>query len=157
MCLDDEAQLVLFTAIDVIECVKMAWVCLCNVLSDLPCSDTKLVQKSIVAQMTESAPALVSTPQGRRALFYLLIPRTRRHFTPAQISTLAETDEARAATSKKDPEVRVSEIRQSSSEALLAWIADKGEAISREPAGSLVVAEIMFYAEGGRCHLLSHI
>ncbi|KAJ8076907.1 Pumilio y domain member 6 [Marasmius tenuissimus] len=131
MCLDDEAQLVLFTAIDVID-------------------DTKLIHKSIVAQMTESAPALVSTPQGRRALFYLLVPRTRRHFTPAQIVNLAETDEARTATSKKDPEVRISEIRQSASEALLAWVAKKGETLSRDPGGSLVVAEIMLYAEGDK-------
>ncbi|KAL0577745.1 Pumilio y domain member 6 [Marasmius crinis-equi] len=131
MCLDDEAQMVLFTAIDVID-------------------DTKLVHKSVVTQMTESASTLVPTPQGRRALFYLLVPRTRRHFTPAQIVSLAETDEARTATSKKDPEVRASEIRQAASEALLSWVAEKGEALSREPGGSLVVTEVMLYADGDK-------
>ncbi|KAG7090982.1 hypothetical protein E1B28_010049 [Marasmius oreades] len=131
MCLDDEAQQVLFTAIDVID-------------------DTKLVQKNIVAQMTESASALVSTPQGRRALFYLLVPRTRRHFTPAQIAFLAETDKARSTTSKKDSEVRTSEIRSFASEGLLSWVAKKGPEVSRDPGGSLVVTEIMLFADGDK-------
>ncbi|KAK7045679.1 Pumilio y domain member 6 [Paramarasmius palmivorus] len=131
MCLDEEAQLVLFTALDVID-------------------DTKLVHKSIVAQMSESASALVATPQGRRALFYLLVPRTRRHFTPAQISALAETDQARSATSKKDNHVREAEVRSSASEALLQWVAENGAELSREPGASLVIAEIMLYADGDK-------
>lgn len=99
--------------------------------------------------MTSPASTLYLTPQGRRSLFYLLVPRTRRHFTPAQIASLSETDEIRARTSKKTPEVREGEVRKFASEALLEWVEEKGATIAREPGGSLVVTEIMLFAEGG--------
>ena len=112
-------------------------------------SDTKLTAKSLVSDIVASAPSLYTSPQGRRALFYLVAPRTRRHFTPAQIATLAETDPIRAKTSKKDDALRVSEIRKAASEGLLAWIAEKGAEVSRDTGGSLVVLEVMLEAEGG--------
>ncbi|KAJ7621062.1 armadillo-type protein [Roridomyces roridus] len=131
MCADDEAQLVLFTALDVID-------------------DTKLVAKTLVPEMTGPANTLSETPQGRRALLYLIVPRTRRHFTPAQIASLAETDEIRARTSKKEPEVREAEIRAGASEALVKWVKDKGALLLRETGASLVVTEIMLFAEGDK-------
>jgi len=131
MCKDDEAQLVLFTALDAID-------------------DTKLTTKSIVSDIAASAPTLYTTPQGRRSLIYLLAPRTRRHFTPAQISTLSSTDSLRAQTSKKDANLRTEEIRRAASESLLAWVAKSGADVSREPGGSLVVCEIMLFAEGDK-------
>ncbi|KAF9463742.1 armadillo-type protein [Collybia nuda] len=131
MCLDDEAQLVLFTALDVID-------------------DTKLVSKSLVAEMTGPAEKLYVSPQGRRSLFYLLVPRTRRHFTPAQIASLAETDEIRSKTSKKSVEVREDEVRKAASEALLSWVEENGASAIREPGGSLVVTEIMLFADGDK-------
>ncbi|KAJ7916192.1 armadillo-type protein [Mycena leptocephala] len=115
-------HLVLFTALDVID-------------------DTKLVIKTLVPEMTAPANTLCQTPQGRRALLYLIVPRTRRHFTPAQIASLAETDEVRARTSKKTQEVREAEIRAGASEAL-------GGLLLRETGASLVVTEIMLFAEG---------
>ncbi|KAH9837998.1 ARM repeat-containing protein [Rhodofomes roseus] len=129
MCIDDEAQLVLFTALDVID-------------------DTKLTAKSLVSDMTGSASTLYTSPQGRRALIYLVAPRTRRHFTPAQIATLAETDAVRARTSKKDEALRAAEIRKAASDGLLSWLAESGADVAREPGGSLVVCEVMLYAEG---------
>ncbi|KAJ6535952.1 armadillo-type protein [Mycena vulgaris] len=129
MCIDDDAQMVLFTALDVID-------------------DTKLGIKTLVPEMTGPANKLCETPQGRRALLYLLVPRTRRHFTPAQIASLAETDEVRARTSKKTQEVREAEIRAGASEALIKWVKDKGGLLLRETGASLVVAEIMLFAEG---------
>ncbi|KIM72847.1 hypothetical protein PILCRDRAFT_829556 [Piloderma croceum F 1598] len=131
MCTDDEAQLVLFTALDVID-------------------DTKLTSKSLVSSITTAAPTLTTTPQGRRALFHLLVPRTRRHFTPAQIATLTETDEVRARTSKKDTSIREDEVRKAASEGLLEFVKDEGARVGRETGGSLVVAEIMLYAEGDK-------
>jgi pumilio homology domain family member 6 len=100
--------------------------------------------------MTSAASTLTTTPQGRRALFHLLVPRTRRHFTPAQIATLAETDEVRGRTSKKDTSVREEEVRKAASEGLLQFVTDEGAKVGRETGGSLVVAEIMLYAEGGK-------
>lgn len=87
--------------------------------------------------------------QGRRSLIHLVSPRTRRHFTPAQIVTLSETDATRAKTSKKDDALRISEIRKAASEGLLAWIADKGADVSRDTGGSLVVCEVTLEGDGG--------
>ncbi|KAJ6617539.1 puf family RNA-binding protein [Mycena sp. CBHHK59/15] len=131
MCIDDEAQLVLFTALDVID-------------------DTKLVSKTLIPEMTAPANTLCQTSQGRRALLYLIVPRTRRHFTPAQIASLAETDEVRARTSKKTQEVREAEIRSGASEALIKWVKDKGALLLRETGASLVVTEIMLFADGDK-------
>ncbi|RDX46428.1 ARM repeat-containing protein [Lentinus brumalis] len=131
ICKDDEAQLVLFSALDIID-------------------DTKLTAKSLVSDVVSAAPTLYTSSQGRRSLIYLVAPRTRRHFTPAQIATLAETDAARAKTSKKDDELRTSEIRKAASEGLLSWVADSGAEVSRDPGGSLVVCEIMLDADGDK-------
>ena len=102
-----------------------------------------------MSDVVSAAPSLYTSPQGRRSLFYLVAPRTRRHFTPAQIATLAETDAIRAKTSKKDVELRTAEIRRAASEGLLSWIAESGAEVSRDPGGSLVVCEIMLEADGG--------
>lgn len=151
MCIDDEAQLVLFTALDVIECA--------HILQTSPrrsstnfklISDTKMTSKSLVSSVISAAPTLTTTPQGRRALFHLLVPRTRRHFTPAQIVNLSETDEVRGRTSKKDSEIREEEVRKAASEGLLEFVVNEGKTVSRETGGSLVVAEIMLYADGGK-------
>ncbi|KAJ8592557.1 ARM repeat-containing protein [Rhizopogon salebrosus TDB-379] len=131
MCTDDEAQLVLFTALDVID-------------------DTKLTAKSLVSDIIAHASTLINTPQGRRALFYLLVPRSRRHFTPAQISIIAETDSIRGKTSKKSADVREGEIRTAASEGLLKFIEDSGAEAARDTGGSLVVLEIMLYADGDK-------
>ena len=117
--------------------------------TNVPNSDTKLTAKSLVSDVVSAAPSLYTSPQGRRSLFYLVAPRTRRHFTPAQIATLAETDAIRAKTSKKDVELRTAEIRRAASEGLLSWIAESGAEVSRDPGGSLVVCEIMLEADGG--------
>ncbi|KAH9855555.1 ARM repeat-containing protein [Lenzites betulinus] len=131
MCIDDEAQLVLFSALDIVD-------------------DTKLTAKFLVSDIVATAPTLYKTSQGRRSLFYLVTPRTRRHFTPAQIATLAETDPTRAKTSKKEDALRASEIRKAASEGLLQWIADSGADVARDTGGSLVVCEIMLEAEGDK-------
>jgi len=122
---------VLFTALDVID-------------------DTKMTAKSLIQPLTSAALPLTNSPQGRRGLFYLLVPRTRRHFTPAQIVSLSETDETRARTSKKDAAVREDELRKAASESLLEFVVNEGGKVSRETGGSLVVAEIMLYADGDK-------
>ncbi|KAJ3717961.1 armadillo-type protein [Lentinula raphanica] len=138
ICLDDEAQMVLFTAMDVID-------------------DTKLIQKSVTSTITtpETLSTLVKTPQGRRAIYYLLVPRSTRHFTIAQIRALGETDGARdgirgsgEGTSKKSPAVRQEEVCRGASEGLISWVEKRGADLVREPAESLVVLEIMLRADG---------
>ncbi|THH04911.1 hypothetical protein EW145_g5179 [Phellinidium pouzarii] len=133
ICKDDEAQLVLFTALDVID-------------------DTKMTAKSLVAEITARAASLYSSPQGRRALLYLLVPRSPRHFTPAQSVLLAETDVARARTSKKDASLRQEEVRKAASPTLVALLEDASqtEVLIRDPGGSLLVVEIMLCAESDK-------
>ncbi|KZT00076.1 ARM repeat-containing protein [Laetiporus sulphureus 93-53] len=131
MCTDDEAQLVLFTCLDVID-------------------DTKLTVKSLVSDITASAQTLYQAPQGRRSLIYLVAPRTRRHFTPAQIALMEETDAIRTRTSKKDDALRAAEILRAASDGLLSWIVENGVEVSRDPGGSLVICEVMLYAEGDK-------
>ncbi|KLO06152.1 ARM repeat-containing protein [Schizopora paradoxa] len=132
ICKDDDAQLVLFTALDVID-------------------DTKLTAKSLVADITSKAPSLYQSVQGRRSLLYLIVPRTLRHFSPAQIDMIMETDAIRAKTSKKDPTTRQEEIRKAASEGLVATLLDDAgvfEEVLRDAGGSLLVTEIMLYADG---------
>jgi pumilio family protein 6 len=88
---------------------------------------------------------------------YLLVPRTKRHFTPAQIASLAETDSIKTGTSKKDNDTRAEEIRKSASEGLLTFVVEKGTTLCRMPGGSLVVTEIMLYAHSGVSFLLGHL
>jgi pumilio homology domain family member 6 len=152
MCTSDEAQLVLFSALDIIEYVA--------VLSQTTSahegsySDTKLTGKSLATDMVAHSSELVKSSQGRRALLYPLTGRTRRHLTPAQIAALAETDSARAITSKKDDIVRADEIRKACSESILEWIVKEGGAVARSTGGSLVVMDVMLYADGGRVSFL---
>lgn len=114
------------------------------------CSDTKLTIKSLVSEITSNVESLTTNPQGRRSLFYLLVPRTRRHFTPAQIKLIAEVDGTRDQTSKKDNALRAAEIRQAASPGLLKFVEERGAEVARDTGGCLVVLEIMLYAEGGR-------
>lgn len=83
MCKDDEAQLVLFTALDVIEYALRHPVS--AHFAHAFHSDTKLTAKSLVSDVISSATSLYQSSQGRRSLIYLVAPRTRRHFTPAQV------------------------------------------------------------------------
>lgn len=152
ICKDEEALIVLFTALDVIEFV-FSTIFYAHVVLNESHSDTKLIAKSLVSEIVSHAPTLYTTAHGRRSLLYLLVPRSTRHFTPAQINILAETDEDKKRTSKKDDDVRRSEIRKAASEGLLGGLIENRERVEemiRDPGGSLLVTEIMLYAEGGK-------
>jgi pumilio family protein 6 len=149
MCQSDEAQLVIFSALDIIEFVAASFIAPIQILMMFACSDTKLTGKSLLTDLTSHASTLVKTAQGRRALLYPLVGRARRHFTPALVKALAETDPIRAKTSKKDAGARADEVRKAASEGLLAWVEKEGAEAVRETAGSLVVVDVMLYADGG--------
>jgi pumilio homology domain family member 6 len=124
------------------------------------CSDTKLIAKQLLAELMPSPPtsslpsSLLTSSAGRRMLLYALSPRSPRHFTPAIVSSLAVTDDLCSKTSKKDQAVRRDEVRRAASPALLGLIEARGVEMSRDPKGSLVVAEIMLFAEGGELYVL---
>lgn len=148
MCTDDEAQLVLFTALDVVD-------------------DTKLLAKSLISSITTPTTlnTLCKTSQGRRSILYLIVPRTTRHFTPALLRSIGETDAVadKAGTSKKERGLREAEVRGAASPGVLEWVEEMrwekdsgaggkkviGEVV-RDPGGSLVVAEVMLYADGDK-------
>jgi hypothetical protein len=98
--------------------------------------------------------AFDSHKHGRRALLYLLVPRSPRHFTPATTALLVETDAARARTSKKDADVRLREIRTAAAEGptgLLKLAEGRMDGMARDPGASLLLAEILLYSESGKC------
>ena len=75
--------------------------------------------------------------------------RSPRHFTPALIASLASTDAIREKTSKKDGRVRRDEVRRAVSDGYLAALMHDLEPMINDPGGSLVVGEVMLFAEGG--------
>ena len=105
----------------------------------------------LVDPIVSCANTLYVHTQGRRSLLYLLVPRSRRHFTPSQIACLEETDAIRERTSKKTKEVREEEVRSAASGELVGWVEREGGTIVREASGCLVLVEIMLYAQAGRC------
>lgn len=110
--------------------------------------------KSVVSEITQHARtfAFDSHKHGRRALLYLIVPRSPRHFPPATTVLLAETDASRARTSKKDADVREREIRTAASEGrggLLHLAEERMDEMIRDPGTSLLLAEILLYADGG--------
>jgi pumilio family protein 6 len=167
MCLDDEAQLVLFTALDVVEYASS--LLHPSYLFIFRSSDTKLLSKSILSSITTpllasptpnantsstpptSSTKLYTTPQGRRSLLYPIITRCPRHFTPSLVLTISQTDALRFSgkTSKKDTKAREEEVRRAISPDLVRWVKEKGAEVIREPGGSLVVTEVMLFAEAG--------
>jgi len=122
-------------------------------------SDTKLIQKSLLIPLLSSSSdirTILSTPTGRRTILYLLVPRSTRHFTPALIRSISETDKTRdeVGESKKDVEVRRKEIAEGAAGELVSFIEEsltskeeKGLEVVTGPALSLVTTEIMLYAE----------
>lgn len=130
---DGDAQLVLFTAFDVVD-------------------DTKMMGKAFVADLTGLAPELAFDKIGKRALHYLLTPSASRHFLPSTLAGLAvSAQEARdLGTSKKDPAVRRREILGYASPGLLQLVADKGEELVRDPGAGLLVQDIMLYTSGDK-------
>lgn len=114
----------------------------------MPLSDTKLVSKSIIGEL--KLLELFESKLGRRVPLYLLTPRSKRHFIPSTIALLAYHDTARALTSKKDPAVRTSELRKAVSPGLIEVIKDDVQgALVRDAGASLLVGEVLLYAEDG--------
>lgn len=88
--------------------------------------------------------------QGRKVLLYLLTPRSSRHFIPSTVAQLKQADEAAAKTSKKDKDVRRKELKDVISPDLIKLVEEQGEQLLRETGSSLLVAEILLSAVGGK-------
>lgn len=130
---DSDAQLVLFTAFDVVD-------------------DTKLMAKAFVADLIAIGDQLVQDKNGCRSLLYLLAPRASRHYMPSTLSSLTESAEQAQTlgTSKKDPATRRKEIVSAASPGLLELVASKADELVRDPGAGLVVQEIMLSTTGDK-------
>ena len=157
MAKDEEAQYVLFTALDVIEYVQSSDYHFLSDDSLIFSSDTKLIAKSILPSITQNAKSLQENAAGRRTLLYPLVPRDRRYYTPSMIARISETDSLRALTSKKSSDIRAAEICSAASSDLLSWVVHDGAEVSRETGGSLVITEIILEAHGGKSSPLTSI
>ena len=131
MATDDQAQLVLFTALDAID-------------------DTRATSTTIVSSLTKSSKDLAFDKNGRRSLHYLLTPRSTKHFTPDIVYVLKETDGILSKTSKKDANIRHEEIIKFASKDLLQAIEDEPKKFIMDAGASLLVTDIMLYAIGGK-------
>lgn len=96
------------------------------------------------------AGGLAVDKQGRKVLLYLLTPRSSRHFIPSTVAQLKQADEAAAKTSKKDKDVRRKESKDVISPDLIKLVEEQGEQLLRETGSSLLVAEILLSAVGGK-------
>jgi len=63
--------------------------------------------------------------------------------------SLVSTDPIRAKTSKKEEGVRRDEVRRAVSDGYLAAVVRDLEAMISDPGGSLLLGEVMLFAEGG--------
>ncbi|BEJ00997.1 hypothetical protein CcaverHIS631_0508540 [Cutaneotrichosporon cavernicola] len=130
---DADAQLVLFTAFDVVD-------------------DTKLMSKAFVSDVVGLAHELAQDKNGRRAVLYLVVPTASRHFLPSTLASLATAAQTAKdiGTSKKDPVVRRREILSAASPGLLTLVADKAEEMVRDPGSGLLVTEILLHTSGDK-------
>ncbi|ANB11021.1 Puf6p [Sugiyamaella lignohabitans] len=110
--------------------------------------DTVLVSKSFTADLKENINSLIVSKTGRRAFLYLLLGLSPRYFTPTIIKKFNQLDELKAATSKKDDEVRRTELLKAFSPLFFEAISANTRTILKESLGAQFVAEALLYGIG---------
>lgn len=130
--------------------------------------DTVLTAKSIFPELLskdadkqiENIVSSVTDVNARTTLLYLYQGRSRALF-PASLSSdlevLKEIDTARATTSKKDPEIRRSELGKALSPYLLNAITAAAADLVATSFGCQFVTEVLFGAEGDKSAALAAI
>ncbi|PBP18982.1 pumilio domain-containing protein [Diplocarpon rosae] len=97
---------------------------------------------------------------ARTTLLYLFMGRSKALFPAshsADLEILAEIDRVRVTTSKKDPEIRRSELAKALSPVLLKAIAATAHNLVTTSFGSQFVTETLFGAEGDKSAALSAV
>ncbi len=130
--------------------------------------DTVLTTKSIFPELLgkdaekqiENTVAAANDLNARTTLLYLFQGRSGSLF-PASLASdleiLAEVDVARATTSKKDPEIRRTELIKGLSPILLNAIAAAADELSATSFGCQFMTEVMFGAVGDKTASLQAI
>ena len=130
--------------------------------------DTVLTSKSIFPELlgkdegkqTENVVVAANNINARTTLLYLFQGRSKALFPASHSSdleVLAEIDRIRTTTSKKDPEVRRSELAKALSPYLLKAIATASADLVSTSFGCQFVTEILFGAEGDKSAALNAI
>jgi pumilio family protein 6 len=130
--------------------------------------DTVLTAKSIfpellskdAAKQVENTLAFANDPNARITLLYLFQGRTKSLFPwshAADLEILAEIDVARATTSKKDPEIRRTELAKALSPYLLRSIEAAASDLVLTTFGCQFVTEVLFGADGDKTGALEAI
>jgi pumilio family protein 6 len=97
-------------------------------------------------------PSLASDKNGRRAILYLLIPTSTKHFIPSTLSSLASSAQLARdlGTSKKEPATRRKELVGYASAGLLEAVASHAEELVRDAGAGLLVQEVILHAQGDK-------
>ena len=146
MAADQHAHIIILTAYEVID-------------------DTVLTSKSIFPELlskdadkqVENIVNAANDLNARTTLLYLFQGRSRALFPPSlssDLEVLAEIDQVRTTTSKKDPEIRRSELAKSLAPYLLKAIATNAVDLVSTSFGCLLITEVLFGAEGDKTEAL---
>lgn len=119
--------------------------------------DTVLVHKAFTAKLQEHMPELLAAKSGRRAFLYLLLGFSPRYFTKSVLDSVAELDNIKEATSKKDDAARREELKVKFSKFMLDALSAYPTPILRESFGSQSVTEVLLYADGDKTAALEAI
>lgn len=130
--------------------------------------DTKLTSKSIFPELlskdadkqVDNVILAANDLNARTTLLYLFQGRSKALFPSSHASDLellAEIDQVRTTTSKKDPEIRRSELAKALSPELLQAIEKAAPALVSTSFGCQLITEVMFGAEGDKSAALKAI
>ncbi len=130
--------------------------------------DTKLSGKSIFPELlskdadkqVENVVNAANDPYARTTLLYLFQGKSKSLFPPnlnTTLELLAEIETARAATSKKDPEIRRTELIKAVSADLLKAIEVAAADLVATSFGCQFVTEVLFHAEGDKTAALKAV
>ncbi|ELU37467.1 puf family RNA-binding protein [Rhizoctonia solani AG-1 IA] len=115
-------------------------------------------RKQIIKTLKPHIEKICGDEEAQLVLFTIFdLVETPRHFTPALLRTISQTDFAQGTTSKKDPEIRRAELRAAASPGMVKAIEDDAEALVRDRGASVFVGEVMLFAQGALDALLSPI
>ncbi|GAB6019665.1 hypothetical protein CHUAL_001220 [Chamberlinius hualienensis] len=136
VCMEESGYLVLLSIFDCVD-------------------DTKLVQKVIIEEILENAADLALHGTGIKVLLYLIAPRDSKHFHPDVIKILSEGDSN--TTSKKDVEIRRSELLSFVSAGFIKMIVDYTEKLIVCSGACIFIQTVVKKCSGDFSAILSKI
>ncbi|KAF5103585.1 hypothetical protein DV451_001325 [Geotrichum candidum] len=119
--------------------------------------DTVSVHKAFSSKLQEHMPELLAGKFGRRPFIYLLLGFSPRYFTKSVLDATAELNKIKAATSKKDDDVRREELKNKFSQIMLDGLVTYPKAVLSESFGSQAASEVLLYAEGDKTAALEAV